>query len=115
MNEVMEWFAGESLDSIAFGKEQCVTVDHSGAAGGEVSALFEAVEALFCSADRIDFGIERHHDLLDGIGGRDMRISAQVFLLQDVMPERATVLAAEPAAPIVAVSSELRGTGLRLD
>src|SRR5687767_11040836 len=80
-----------------------------------MAGLFVAVVALFGRTDGENFWVERAHDLDGGIGRGDVRVPADVVILQDVVPEWIAVLRAEPAAPIVAVAAELGGAGLGIE
>ena len=49
------------------------------------------------------------------IGRSEVRVAANVLIGQHVMPERKTVLHAEPVAPVVTVSTVLRRSTLWVD
>src|SRR5690606_29565224 len=97
------------------GKQVVVAVDHATAGGGVASRLLEAVVAFLGRTRRVDRRIRTSGKLDAALGGGEVGIAFQIVVWQDVVPERMGVLRAEPAAPIVAVASELGWTTLRFD
>ena len=46
---------------------------------------------------------------------REMRIAAQIMVGENVLEDRIGIVAAEPIAPVISISTELRLSGLRVD
>ncbi len=112
LHDVVEGLAGEGV-CFAVVEEHLIAIHLDAAGAGEASGLIKAVEALFHAAGGIHGRIARE-ELMDRVRRDDVRIAAQVVILQDVVPERKTVLHAEPVAPVIAGATELRGAGLRI-
>ena len=112
LHQIGKWLTGESMRLPIF-KQHAITIHLNPACTREPPGLIKAVKALFHAAGGIDGWIPRE-ELVDRVGRDDVRIAAQVVILQNIVPERKTVLHAEPVAPVIAGATELRRAGLRI-
>src|SRR5262249_34352532 len=113
VDEVMYWLAGKPVVGERR-TEEIIAVDHDAATGGERVAKVPSPAAGI--AGHVARRIGQHCRRIDTrVWGGDVRISANVVIVERVMPHRLGVGAAEPVAAIVAVAAELRLAGLRIE
>ena len=109
LNEVVKGLAGEGVNLIVLEKE-VVPIDHGRAGACETSGVVETVEALLRRGGLEDGRVSRV-ELASRVGRCEVGIAGEVALFENVVPEGKAVLDAEPVSPIVAGSTELRGSG----
>ncbi len=95
--------------------KQFVAIDHRAARGSKSIHVFEVVVAWQRAADgEYRRGAGHDRNFMASRFDRGVRISSQIVVGQRVMPHGVRVVAAEPVAPIVSVTSELCLPGLRI-
>src|SRR5207302_6281152 len=95
--------------AVELASEQVVAVDDWAAGGREAIGHGKIVE----TGERFTFwkdggraGIDG--DLLFHGRWREVRVAAEVIVVERVVPHRVRIVAAEPVAPVVALATELR-------
>ncbi len=113
LNQIVKRLANEGVRFVGRPEQPIVAIDRPAASGSKPARLMKVVIPFLRRARRKHLRTPGADQMPDRLRRRDVRVSRQVAIVDDIVPKRVGVLGAEPIAPCVAVASELCGARFR--